>query len=72
MMFQTGELTAYCVACRNILLAALFALLGVLTVLTYSQPLLAVAFLPLALIYRWLQVGHIVWLATEHFPRYTC
>ncbi len=46
-------------ACRNILLAALFALLGVLTVLAYSQPLLAVAFLPLALIYRWLQVGRL-------------
>lgn len=40
----------------NILLAVLFSMLGTLGVLTYSQPLLAAAFIPLALIYRWLQV----------------
>ena len=40
----------------NILLAVLFSMLGVVAVLTYSQPLLAAAFIPLALIYRWLQV----------------
>ncbi|BDA43676.1 probable multidrug resistance-associated protein 7 [Coccomyxa sp. Obi] len=39
----------------NILLAVLFSMLGVVAVLTYSQPLLAMAFIPLALIYRWLQ-----------------
>ncbi|EIE19385.1 P-loop containing nucleoside triphosphate hydrolase protein [Coccomyxa subellipsoidea C-169] len=39
----------------NILLAVLFSMLGVVAVLTYSQPLLAAAFIPLALIYRWLQ-----------------
>lgn len=40
----------------NILLAVLFSMLGVVLVLTYSQPLLAMAFIPLALVYRWLQV----------------
>jgi ATP-binding cassette subfamily C (CFTR/MRP) protein 10 len=40
----------------NILLAVLFSMLGVVAVLTYTQPLLAAAFIPLALIYRWLQV----------------
>lgn len=61
----------FCVAFRNILLAALFALLGVLTVLAYSQPLLAVAFLPLALIYRWLQVGSWSGLAVFFLPIFT-
>lgn len=41
----------------NILLAVLFSMLGVVAVLTYSQPLLAAAFIPLAIVYRWLQVG---------------
>ncbi len=41
--------------CADILLANLAALLGVAVVLAFGQPLLAIAFLPLALLYRWLQ-----------------
>lgn len=36
----------------NILLANLAALAGILAVLAYSQPLLLVSFLPLAIVYR--------------------
>ncbi|KAK9825002.1 hypothetical protein WJX81_008465 [Elliptochloris bilobata] len=42
----------------NILLANLAALLGVAVVLAFGQPLLAAAFLPLALLYRWLQTRY--------------
>lgn len=41
---------------RNILLAVLFSLGGVLGVLVWSQPALALAFLPLGAAYAWLQV----------------
>jgi ATP-binding cassette subfamily C (CFTR/MRP) protein 10 len=52
----------------NILLAVLFSMLGVLAVLIYSLPLLAVAFVPLALVYRWLQVGCHPGLSTVRTP----
>lgn len=41
----------------NIFLSEAFEMLGTLVVLVISQPLLAVAFVPLAFIYRWIQVG---------------
>ena len=41
--------------CADILLANLAALLGVAVVLALGQPLLAAAFVPLAVLYRWLQ-----------------
>ena len=40
----------------NIFLSEAFEMLGTLAVLVISQPLLAVAFVPLAFIYRWIQV----------------
>ena len=40
----------------NIFLSEAFEMLGTLVVLIISQPLLAVAFVPLAFIYRWIQV----------------
>ena len=40
----------------NIFLSEAFEMLGTLVVLVISQPLLAVAFVPLAFIYRWIQV----------------
>ena len=41
----------------NILLANVFGLTGVLVVLCFTQPLLLVAMLPLAGIYRYLQAS---------------
>ena len=40
----------------NIFLSEAFEMLGTLVVLVISQPLLAAAFVPLAFIYRWIQV----------------
>ena len=40
----------------NIFLSEAFEMLGTLVVLVISQPLLAVAFVPLAFMYRWIQV----------------
>ena len=40
----------------NIFLSEAFEMLGTLVVLVISQPILAAAFVPLAFIYRWIQV----------------
>lgn len=57
----------------NILLAVAFSLLGVLVVLTWSQPILALTFLPIAIVYRWLQVtSPVCYLSPVVFHRHVC